>query len=361
MAFSCLLSAGCGTYIFTFPINSEWFSSVEGDFSSEGSDDSSDNSSADSSSNSSDSSNSSSSSSSSNNSSSSSLSVGAGTNNYPGADGTIIDNTKSLNENLASGEATYVLNGTVTLEVIGTTVNLGGEDIDTLTVIGGSSDATVRVEGTASSYIHATNPDVTLVFKNVTFIGNETQNAPSNLRQGLSHYMFGGYVEFEDCTFNAAVCVGETEEERDTSVQFTDCQFNAGKENMYDVWICNGETSFEGCVFKGYRAVKIHESQSLGDFVRIVSFADCVFDSISVKPGISIGSLYHLGKIDATKITVYNSVFDACQAVDSGCVEGIDGFYESDVYTDGEDLDFTFMNVRVDNKTVAREDIRYSE
>ena len=260
--------------------------------------------------------------------------------------GTPIDNTQTLNAALstATGDEAYTLNGKINLELISGGVALGGDGVQSITVMGGTAGAEIHSSGNATAYIYAKNGSIT--FKNIVFTGDSVQ-VPSNGRGGLSHFMFGGEVYFENCTFNAGVYIGEHADARgvNTIAEFKSCEFNAGANDVYDVWISNGDVTFDDCRFEGARAVKIHENINeddpyQSDAVNSVAFNNCQFLNISLSPALSIGTVKtHDYKQDGqTKITMTDCVVKGCQEwTTSGeagePVEGFESLYEADVHT----------------------------
>lgn len=119
----------------------------------------------------------------------------------------------------------------------------------------------------------------------------------------------------------------------------TDCTFMGhnndsseyGNGTMYAVWVHDGSAVFENCVFEGTRGAKIHEKY--GSNVVKVEFNNCVFDSLTEKPGIAIGELDK-----STEVTVKNCYFFDCQKGDAHEYD-VPFMYESDI--DVENFVFT--------------------
>ena len=121
----------------------------------------------------------------------------------------------------------------------------------------------------------------------------------------------------------------------DADIVATDCTFMGhnndsseyGNGTMYAVWVHDGSAVFENCIFKGTRGAKIHEQY--GSDVVKVEFNNCIFDSLTEKPGIAIGELD-----DSTEVAVNNCYFFDCQEGDAH-VYDVPFMFESDFDVSG--------------------------
>ena len=114
------------------------------------------------------------------------------------------------------------------------------------------------------------------------------------------------------------------------------------KDSEYGVWVADGNATFTDCTFQGPRGLKMHEAY--GSNVGTVVVENCLFDNLTKKPGIAIGT------VDATTVvSVKNSTFDNCQAGDQGLY-----MYETDT-------DVTTFNFTEEGNTVVRASTGFEE
>lgn len=206
--------------------------------------------------------------------------------------------------------------------------NLGKEGAE-ITVDGGLNGATITAKGNGKGPISSING--TLTFKNITF-KDETPYDGGYFKDYLS---FGGELNFEDCSFEYPISL-----RADAVATFKGCKFKSPLSRHYSVWVSEGSASFEGCTFKGYRGLKIHEFT--GADVKTVTVNNCIFDNLSEKVGVVIGSF----SVAPSTVSIKNSTFENCQPWDKdGSIEGVNGFYETDMYTS----EFSFVT---ENNTV---------
>ena len=243
--------------------------------------------------------------------------------------------TISLNERLAGVAGEYYLrvkgDATLTIATKGDTA-LGAQSVKKIT-IEGVNGATLKATGEGAGKIKASGQGV-LVLRNFTII-DETPHKGTYYHEYLA---FGGNVIFENCEFKQSIkVIGD-------SATFTDCSFDSPWHKYYSVWVGNGTTSFKNCTFTGYRALKIHEYEEYEQDILSVEIDGCTFNEILEKPGIAIGKFPVNPEQTAVRVT--NCTFTDCQPWDrEGSIEGIDGFYEADIYT----RDFAFYD---ENNTV---------
>ena len=171
------------------------------------------------------------------------------------------------------------------------------------TFLGADADASITFAGYGSA-----NPIVDTVFKNIivkdTTVGDD-ENAWEH-----------GYLEFKNLT---AVNVTFADSIMLSGSNYLmDCTIKNPVASWYGLWIEGGSTVIKDSTFTGTRAVKIHEAN--GSDVESVVIDNCIFNTLSEKPGVAIGTL------DATtKVTIKNSIFASCQPGDQGKY-----IYESD-------------------------------
>ncbi len=258
----------------------------------------------------------------------------------------------TLNEAMrdTEGNITYTLKKDVKLEIsnlertilgkAGANITVEGED-HVLTAIGDSGCNGFVCAGEGGS----------LTFKNVIF-----ENQTSDVFSGDWNYYcleFGGKLNFENCTFKKEInLMGNVGLNSNVEAVFKNCTFYSTNKMRYSVWVSNGDVSFENCTFTvfnpnlGGRGLKLHESR-YGDIVK-VEVDRCQFLDIASKPGIVLGTLN-----ESTTISVVNSTFTGCAAWardglegTGGSFEGVDGFYEADIYT--SEYDFSYEGNTID-------------
>lgn len=228
----------------------------------------------------------------------------------------------------ATGTAEVEIGKEVVLRTAREATTLGTSGLQQLT-LKGTAGAAVRTKGSGDGAICAANGGL-LVFKELNFYND------SGASSGWSNWSLelGGKLRFENCTFKDGILLKD-----DAQAEFVNCTFTSTGTKKYGVWVWDGSATFTGCTFEGFRGLKVHEQDT--DVTSVV-LDSCAFVELSKKPGIAIGN------VDTTTVfTVKNSRFTGCQPWDDeGSLEGIDGFYEVDTYT--EDFAFTEENNEVD-------------
>ena len=224
-----------------------------------------------------------------------------------------IDSTKSLNEWLygATETVTLKMQSDIVLEMVSDCATvLGSQNV---TIDGAGNKLTVT--GVVGGVIRA-NEERELHLKNL-IISDETTGGV------YSDYLgFGGKIRFENCTFDKGIYL-----KNDIEAVFVNCLFNVQDVQRYSVWVADGSARFDGCTFTGTRALKIHEFD--GNDVITVSVNRCIFEDVTEKPGVVIGTLSM-----ETTVSVKNSEFINCNVWDNvGSLEGEDGFFETDTPT----------------------------
>lgn len=227
----------------------------------------------------------------------------------------------------ASGAFYLKLNGENELQVSeeDAITELGGEKTGTLTLDGGIIHVTGSNYGTI-----AANNGGTLVFKNTT-IKDKTEN---NESAAFDNYIrFGGKLRFENCTLDSIYL------KNDAQAEFVGCTFVSSMPRWYSVWVADGSASFDNCKFTGNRGLKINEFAERKDDVERVQVKNCVFEKLTEKVGIAIGTF--TVNPQNTVVSVRNCRFVDNQFWDIlGSIEGVDGMYEADMPTS----EFIFEN-----------------
>jgi len=220
-------------------------------------------------------------------------------------------------------------------------VEIGAPGVEEIS-IDGRGYYTLTVTGSGGGVIR-TPEDGVLVFKNLN-IKNESgsfDDQETGFRGGYAD--FGGKIRFENCKITASIQIhGEAD------VEFIDCAFVSELSDMYAIWMTQGKAKFTNCTFTGYRAIKLYEGSDHYSVllpaydVESLIVENCTFTDISKKPGLAIDLMAD----GETTIVIKDSTFNGCQNFKAGVAEGIDGVYESRLYTDGVNL--TLENITVD-------------
>lgn len=243
---------------------------------------------------------------------------------------TTITVSGSLNESLsnATGDNVMTISEDITLAV-----NDGGETVlgkagMQSVVIDGEGVGSITASGGKESVIRAVEGGA-LTFKNLTI----NDSTPVRGKAYVDYLWLGGELTFENCVFTNSIYL-----KKGVTASFKNCTFNSVYSRYYSVWIGDGSATFEGCTFKGYRGLKIHEWEQGGEFeeTKSVRITNCLFDNLSEKPGLAIGTMNA-----ETVVNVRESTFDGCVAWDTvGSLTGADGFYECDTPLS----EFTFVS-----------------
>lgn len=182
----------------------------------------------------------------------------------------------------------------------------------------------------------------TVIYQNLTVIDESAYQYENGENAWEFTYLeFRGNSIFENVKFDDGILMnGE-------SANFVNCTFSGhnndssdlGNVTMYGVWIANGSAEFRDCTFTGTRGLKTHEAYKTEVSQIIVD--NCVFDNLSEKPGVAIGSLN-----SDTVVTIKNSKFINCQGGDQGQY-----IYESD--TPVESFQFNLTDNLICNGQMA--------
>ncbi|MBQ3506870.1 MAG: hypothetical protein IJA89_08895 [Clostridia bacterium] len=218
----------------------------------------------------------------------------------------------------AKGDVRLVVDGNMPLAMGAAQTQLGGDELKSIVIEAANAGDAITVTGDVRTSIKLTNASATLTFKGLTFY-----DAYAGSKSYITDYIhFAGVIAFEDCTFTHGIRL-----KADANMTFDGCTFVSPSEDRYSVWVEDGKATFEDCTFKGYRGMKIHEDpKTVTDDITTVSVNECLFDELSVKCGVAIGT------VNAnTVVKLTNNQFIGCRSWDTvGSLEGVDGVYESD-------------------------------
>lgn len=201
---------------------------------------------------------------------------------------------------------------------------------DDRTIVGRAGETTV-FEGltAASSFIAFGDGAGTLtaaeggelIFRNLR-IKDETTD--ENVPAYDKYLKLGGKLRFENCVFETSIYLTD-----DVEARFQNCAFESAESNWYSVWVADGNVKFTGCLFEGYRGMKIHEfADRTSEDVERVTIENCDFLNLWTKPGLAIGTFVTPENV---VIEVKNSRFIANGSWDTvGSLSGVDSFYETD-------------------------------
>ena len=199
---------------------------------------------------------------------------------------------------LTHKNSTIVFDGEYTL----TAANAGScTDMNGLTLKGANKDtAKLIVVGNGGGLANINLADLS-VEDQTFYVYENGENAWE-----FTYLEFDGTCGFDNVTFTDGVMF-------DGTVTATACTFighandssDRGTTKMYGAWVNNGTSTFTDCTFTGTRGLKVHEAY--GSEVATVTVNGCIFDSLTEKPGIAIGTLNK-----ATVLDVENSTFKNC-------------------------------------------------
>ena len=205
----------------------------------------------------------------------------------------------------------------------GTAVELAAEsagknrDMNGVTIVGASDDATLTVTGTGGGLDNINLKNIKVV--DSTFYTSENgENAWE-----FTYLELGGINTFVNVAFDDGIMSDGP------MSTFVDCTFSGhnndssahGTTTMYGAWVYNGKATFTGCYFSGTRGLKVCD-QYAGEVSSVVVDA-CVFGPLSEKPGLAIDDREE----SSFNIVIKNSYFIDCQAGDQN-----EYIYETDNY-----------------------------
>lgn len=183
---------------------------------------------------------------------------------------------------------------------------LSGKTIATQSVIViGENKNKVTITG---SGVWGIEPNgVAMTFKNIALYDDTRYEAENgNDAWEFAYLELGGNMKFLDCDITDGVMASGD------NATFINCNFIADgnakrttQSDEYNPWVSNGNATFTGCTFTGYRALKVHEQY--GTKVGTVIVDGCTFKDVAKKPGVVLGDL----KKDVV-VTIKNSSFINC-------------------------------------------------
>ncbi|MBQ9071623.1 MAG: type II secretion system protein [Bacilli bacterium] len=184
--------------------------------------------------------------------------------------------------------------------VASSSAEFGGSDTTNIVFVGGNSSAEIVVNrkgNLTNNKINAANANAIVTFDSITFDDTFAISTSTAWESAYTRYL--GNFNFINCKFDfpiAPATAGKT-------YNFTNCLFNSNlNTKTYGIWIYSGDVTFEGCTFKGYRAIKIHDYTVQANVV----INNNIFDSLTAKPGIVVGDVVAAGRV-TVKIT--NNIF----------------------------------------------------
>jgi len=205
----------------------------------------------------------------------------------------------------------------------GTAVELAAEsagknrDMNGVTIVGASDDATLTVTGTGGGLVNINLKNIKVV--DSTFYTSENgENAWE-----FTYLELGGINTFVNVAFDDGIMSDGP------MSTFVDCTFSGhnndssahGTTTMYGAWVYSGKATFTDCYFSGTRGLKVCD-QYAGEVSNVVVDA-CVFGPLSEKPGLAIDDREE----SSFNIVIKNSYFIDCQAGDQN-----EYIYETDNY-----------------------------
>ena len=205
----------------------------------------------------------------------------------------------------------------------GTAVELAAEsagknrDMNGVTIVGASDDATLTVTGTGGGLDNINLKNIKVV--DSTFYTSENgENAWE-----FTYLELGGINTFVNVAFDDGIMSDGP------MSTFVDCTFSGhnndssahGTTTMYGAWVYSGKATFTDCYFSGTRGLKVCD-QYAGEVSSVVVDA-CVFGPLSEKPGLAIDDREE----SSFNIVIKNSYFIDCQAGDQN-----EYIYETDNY-----------------------------
>lgn len=181
---------------------------------------------------------------------------------------------------------------------------------------------------------------VAMTFKNIALYDDtryEYENG--NDAWEFAYLELGGDMKFLDCDITDGVMM------TGNNATFINCNFvadgNAKRKTPseeYNPWVANGNATFTGCTFTGYRAIKVHEQY--GTKVGTVIVDGCTFKNVTEKPGVVFGTL-----ASDVVVTIKNSSFINCAEGSSSKVARVPHVIESDTKLDA-------FHLTLENNTV---------
>ena len=170
---------------------------------------------------------------------------------------------------------------------------------------------------------------VAMTFKNIALYDDtryEYENG--NDAWEFAYLELGGDMKFLDCDITDGVMM------TGNNATFINCNFVADgnakrttQSDEYNPWVANGNATFTGCTFTGYRAIKVHEQY--GTKVGTVIVDGCTFKNVTKKPGVVLGTL-----ASDVVVTIKNSAFVKCAEGSASKADREPYIFESDTKRD---------------------------
>lgn len=226
---------------------------------------------------------------------------------------------------VAGANGTIQISGTVEVTAVDGTSQV--TDLSGVT-IEGLDYATLVFVNYPGNTVSGTGTFSNMTLKNLTVV-DETYYIAENGENAweFTYLEFGGNNTFENVVFSDGVMV------EGGNSTFKDCKFighnndssTYGDVTMYGAWVYSGKATFTGCTFTGTRGLKVHQQYEGAD-VEAVLVDGCIFEDLSEKPGVVIGT------VNENEVTIKNSQFIGTQAGDAATdpAKGVPYIYETD-------------------------------
>lgn len=181
---------------------------------------------------------------------------------------------------------------------------------------------------------------VAMTFKNIALYDDTRYEAENgNDAWEFAYLELGGDMKFLDCDITDGVMM------TGNNATFINCNFVADgnaklktPSNEYNPWVANGNATFDGCTFTGYRAIKVHEQY--GTKVGTVIVDGCTFKNVTEKPGVVFGTL-----ASDVVVTIKKSAF-------INCAEGSSSKADRELYIFESDTKRELFHLTLENNTV---------
>jgi predicted ribosomally synthesized peptide with SipW-like signal peptide len=227
----------------------------------------------------------------------------------------IVSTTEELEAAIEAGKKVIGVKGTA-VELAAAQAGKN-RDMNGITLVGASDDATITVTGTGGGLDNINMKNIKVV--DSTFYTSENgENAWE-----FTYLELGGNSTFVNVAFDDGIMSDGP------MSTFVDCTFSGhnndsstyGNTTMYGAWVYSGKATFVGCYFSGTRGLKVCD-QYAGEASKVV-VDSCVFGPLSEKPGLAI---------DDREDSSFNIVIKNCYFID--CQKGDQELYiyETDNY-----------------------------
>lgn len=224
----------------------------------------------------------------------------------------------------ARENGTILISGTVEIPGIEGTSQV--TDLKNVT-IQGLDYATLVFVNYPGSTVTGTGTFSNMNLKDLTVV-DETYYTAENGENAweFTYLEIGGTNTFKNVIFSDSVMVeaGQSTFNNCTFIGHNNDSSSYGDVTMYGAWVYGGKAYFNSCIFTGTRGLKTHNAY--GSDIEEVIVDECVFENLSEKPGVVIGT------IDDNELTIKNCTFKNTQAGDAKAnpLKGIPYVYETD-------------------------------